>query len=154
MLKYFKDEYAEGRSPIDLGILESIFSETLKLASPNVDMNTVNVAKSVRLLLASISYYFHLHPEQYVDFGKFVAYRGVDLKNMWIVEAKAGETADSIYQYMKNGGIEVDELRDIITQYSSDLLVHSKERIENLSDSLKQIDEIVSQDELRSNNQI
>lgn len=154
MLKYFKDNYEEGRRPIDLSILEGIFAETMKIASPNVDISTVDVCKSVRLFLASLSYYFHLHPEQYVDFGKFVAYRNIDKNNMWTVEAKAGESADSIYQYMKNGGIEIDELRSMIKQYSSDLLMYSKEQIDNLSDSMEKINELVSQDEIHGNNQI
>lgn len=151
MLRFFQDKYSDQRSPIDMGLLENILRETLKITS-TVDVDEVNLKKTVLMFLAGINYYFFLHPEQYVDFGKFVAYRGIDLKNLWVMEVKDGETAESIYNYMKQGGIDVEEVQKIVQDYTSDLLDYSTKRVEELTDELKGLEARVSQDESECNN--
>lgn len=145
MLKFFKDDYADGREPIDMTLLENIFSETLKI-STGVILTDVEYKKALLLLFAGINYYFYLHPEQYIDFGKFVAYRSIDIKNLWTIEAKDGENANTIYDYFKNGGLEIEELKQLVLEYSSDILKSSSKRALELSDDIEELGDIVSQD--------
>lgn len=145
MLKFFKDDYADGREPIDMTLLENIFSETLKI-STGVVLTDVEYKKALLLLFAGINYYFYLHPEQYIDFGKFVAYRSIDIKNLWTIEAKDGENANTIYDYFKNGGLEMEELKQLVLEYSSDILKSSSKRALELSNDIEELGDIVSQD--------
>ena len=145
MLKFFKDDYADGREPIDMTLLENIFSETLKI-STGVILTDVEYKKALLLLFAGINYYFYLHPEQYIDFGKFVAYRSIDIKNLWTIEAKDGENANTIYDYFKNGGLEMEELKQLVLEYSSDILKSSSKRALELSNDIEELGDIVSQD--------
>ena len=146
MLKYFKDEYTDGREPVDFGILAAFLEETLRLTS-NVEVREINCSKTVLLFLAGINYYFYLHPEQYVDFGKFVAYRSIDMKNLWTLEAKDGETAQTIYEFFKNGGLEMEEVKRIVESYATDLLQNSTQKLTELSEDIDKLGNIVSQDD-------
>ena len=147
MLKgLYKDEYSDGRSSIDTGILEKILGESLKI-SAEVDLNNTELKKTVALLMAGIGYYFYLHPEQYVDFGKFVAYRSISLNNLWTIEAKCGENAESIYNYYKKGGLEFEEIKKLVKDYASDILEDSIQRNKKLSEDIKDMKNIISQDD-------
>lgn len=146
MLRYYKDEYADGREPVDMGILAAFLEETLRLTS-SVEVRDINCPKTVLLFLAGINYYFYLHPEQYVDFGKFVAYRGIDTKNLWTMEAKDGESAQTIYEFFKSGGLEMEEVKRMVEHYAIDLVEDSTDRLSTLSSDIDKIDNIVSQDD-------
>lgn len=145
MLRFFSEDYSSGRQPIDMGLLVNILAETMKITA-NVNMSESDCKKTILLFLAGINYYFYLHPEQYVDFGKFVAYRGVDKRNLWTMEVKPGETAHTIYDYFKQGGLEVEEVQQIVQEYTTDLLDYSTERMSKLTKDISNIESLVSQD--------
>lgn len=120
LLKYFKDDYKDGRNPVDTGLLQLIMKEALKLGG--VGNISAEVSHDVAILfLSGLNYYFYLHPEQYIDFGKFVGYRSIDLKNLWTIETKDGENAESIYAYYKNGGLSIDAMQRLVRAYSENL---------------------------------
>lgn len=143
MLKYFKDSYSDGRSPIDTGLLASILQESLKL-SGKVEVSKEVCYGVISLLFSGINYYFYLHPEQYIDFGKFVAYRNIDLKNLLVVEAKEPENANSIYEYYKNGGIQIDILKGLIDDYALNLFLNSIKDEEKAKEDIEKLKGLTS----------
>lgn len=145
MLKYLEDNYEDGREPVNSSILTAILEETIRMTSGG-KLLPIDYKSAVKLFLTSINYFFFLHPEQYVDFGKFVGYRSTDLKNLWTVEAKPGETAESIYHYMKNGGLQAEELKNLVEQFATDFISDSEKRIKELSEDIEDMGSIVSQD--------
>lgn len=153
MLKYFKDNYEDGREPVDAGLLSSILRESIKITSGNDALN-IDCYKTVLLFLAGVNYYFYLHPEQYVDFGKFVAYRNVDLKNLWTLEVKDNESAKTIYEYFKNGGLEVEEIQNLVKEYVSDTLDYSSKRVQEVSGDIEKMSAVISQDNSEVTNKI
>lgn len=146
MLKYFKDNYADGREPIDTGLLVNILKESLKMNG--VDVTDDTCFSTISLLFAGINYYFYLHPEQYVDFGKFVAYRGVDLKNLLTIETKEPENASTIYSYYRNGGIQMDMLKRTINNYASVLLAQSTQDEEAVANDITKLRGLTSQSKI------
>ena len=146
LTKLFKDDYSDGRTAVDSGIIEKILNEALKI-SAEVDLSPSELSKAVLLLMSGVSYYLYLHPEQYIDFGKFVAYRAIDLQNLWTVAAKRPENAKTIYEYYKRGGFEMEEIKRLVAQYASDMLDDSIKRANKLSEDINKLGNIVSQDD-------
>lgn len=144
VLKYFEDKYSDGRSPIDTGLIAKILRESLSLAgAPVIDEAICQAAAS--MFIACINYYFYLHPEQYIDFGKFVAYRNVDLKNLLVIEAKESENANSIYNYYKDGGIQAELLKIMINNFAADLVVKSMADEEAAKEDIEKLKGLTSQ---------
>lgn len=154
MLRYgnFKDDYAKGRTPIDTGLLENILRESVKIVNGKEFENHDDYRKVITLLMSGISYYFFLHPEQYVDFGKFVAYRSADIKNLWTIESKETENAESIYEYYKQGGLQVEEIKTLVRNYALGLLEDSISRSNKLSNDITSIKNLIRHDEENSTN--
>lgn len=145
MLKIFEDKYDIGRTPIDTGLLSKILQESIKLTGNTLDDEACH--KAVLMFVACTNYYLYLHPQQYIDFGKFVAYRGIDLKNLLTIEAKDGENASTIYEYYKNGGAEALILKQIINTYASELVVDSVNAEERASEDIKKLQGLTSHGE-------
>ena len=145
MLKHLSDTYSDQRTPVDSGILYNFLIEILRM-SAKITLPEDTCHKVVLLFLSSIGYYFYLHPEQYVDFGRFVAYRSTDLKNLWTIESKEYEDASTIYDYFKNGGLETEEMKRLVKQFAQGLYQDSTTRLSKLDKDIKFMDNLVSQD--------
>lgn len=144
MLKFFEDKYNEGRTPIDTGLIAKILKESLRLSgAPVVDEEVCHATAT--MFIACVNYYFYLHPEQYIDFGKFVAYRNVDLKNLLVIEAKESENASSIYTYYKDGGIQAELLKRMINNFAADLVVKSMADEEAANKDIEKLKGLTSQ---------
>ena len=63
------------------------------------------------------------------------------------MEAKDGESAQTIYEFFKSGGLEMEEVKRMVEHYAIDLVEDSTDRLNTLSSDIDKIGNIVSQDD-------
>ena len=124
MLRWYLERYDDRRERIDGDIAFMLLSESLKISGYKID---VDKAREVLLLFfSSLSYYFHIHPTEYADFGKFAIYRSTEPHKLLTVESMHGYTASEIYNYYKEGGLNIEAIEGMVTTFVKGLSSHAQ----------------------------
>lgn len=137
MLKYKSESYETGRAPISSDILVQVFQEVLKNESIEVEPEVAR--RIIQYFLASVSYYFYNNPEFFVDFKKMVLYRDSKLQNLITLEAKDGENAETIKQYLSSGGAFSEELISMVDSFVKNMLNYSTKKEKEVTSDIERI---------------
>lgn len=126
MISYKKQKYNDIRTPIPDDVFVKLLQDTLK--ANGVELSEDVSRRVLSSLLTSMAYYLYNYPEYYIDFKKMVLYRDIKLSNLFILEAKEGESAKTIMNYYKKGGAFSEELEKLIKGFVNNILQYSTQK--------------------------
>lgn len=140
MIEYYKNEYEEGRQRVDGEFVLKLFQEAFRKNELHIDKK---VCKHVLInFLTSLSYSLFNEPERYMDLGKFVVYRSENLHNLLTFQAKDGENALSIKQYVDRGGLYSEELTEVVTEFVENLSASALEEQQKSISKIAELNEL------------
>lgn len=116
---------------------------------------SVEQARTIALsFLSGLSYYLYQNPHVYMDLGRYAIYRNCRLDNLITVEAKAGENAQSIKDYYESGGLQAEEIKEMVYNFARGLVNSARSSQESASDDISKIEELASKKQAieRTNN--
>lgn len=143
-MKYYKERYEqlnryEGTVPVE-HLLTSVLNKE------GIEIDSEKARRIILMLLGELGRMFFYEPQNYFDFGKFVAYRkGSDKNNLITVEAKEGEDAETIHAYLRSGGLYVPELQNLAESFINGLLVRSVQAQKAAIEDIQKLTALTSQ---------
>ena len=137
MISYKKQKYNDIREAMPDDVFVQLMQGTLKANKIDADEETSR--RILLSLLTSMAYYLFKEPIYYVDFKKMVLYRDIKLSNLLVLEAKEGESADTIMKYYKNGGAYSEELERLVRSFIEGLLTHSTQKQAEIAEEINRI---------------
>lgn len=137
MLKYNKNDYDEGRERVKGDLAINFLKKALEKNDIKIEDN---VCKRVFMDFAS-NLFFNLYeePEKYLDMGKFVIYRSANLFNLLTIQAKSGENAKTILDYVAHGGVYSEELGNLVENFVRNL---SEEAVREQQKTSQKVNEL------------
>lgn len=126
MIKYNKNEYMLGRERVEGDLVFELFRKVTE--EQGVAIDTDKCRHIVIGFLSKVAHNLYLEPEKYLDMGMFVLYRSENLYNLITMQAKTGENAQSIKNYVDNGGLYGADIQKLVKTFAGELLEDSIER--------------------------
>lgn len=137
MLKYKTEKYNAFRKPVDSSVLSQLLQETLK--NEGITIDTDVAIRVLSYFLAGAAFYLYNNPEFYVDFKKMILYRDTKLNNLFVMEAKGGNNAQSIMDYFISGGAFSEELEALVKSFVQGMLKYSQKKEDEVSKDIDRI---------------
>lgn len=149
MLRWYQERYDDGRQKVGTELLAQILIESLKISGINIPPKVA--LDTLFLFLSGVNYYFYLHPEQYVDLGRFALYRSSEPDNLIRIDSKEGQTAETIYDYYKRGGLLFEEMGEVLKAFAKGLISSAHESEKSTLEDIEKVRNLVSQRKAEEN---
>ena len=143
-MKYYKERYEQLNKYEGIAPVEHLLTSVLN--KEGIEIDSEKARRIILMLLGELGRMFFYEPQNYFDFGKFVAYRkGSDKNNLITVEAKEGEDAETIHAYLRSGGLYVPELQNLAESFINGLLVRSVQAQKAAIEDIQKLTALTSQ---------